>query len=119
MALRLESAARHVLVIRETPGLTVRLHGSRLLQSPLAVACMGACFAAALTLAGLALRGRRPAWRLAVTLALGALAFWWVLELHLVRWSLAIIAGECVLLVALAARAARRLNGGGSARYDW
>jgi peptidoglycan/LPS O-acetylase OafA/YrhL len=117
LALRLESPARDLLVVRETPALAVRLHGRRLLQSPAAMACVGACFAAALILAGLALRGRRPSWRPAVTLALGTLAAWWVLELHLVRWSVVLIAGECVLLLALATKA-RHLEEGASGGLD-
>jgi peptidoglycan/LPS O-acetylase OafA/YrhL len=110
LALRLDSYPRHLLVVRETPGLAARVQGRRLLESPSVLAAIVACFALALALARAALRGRRAAWRLAVTGGLLALAAWWILELHHVRWSLALIACECVLLLVLALRAAWRLE---------
>jgi hypothetical protein len=69
---------------------------------------------AALGLAGVALRRRHVPWRPAVTLGLVALAAWWMLELYRVRWSFAIIAAECGLLLVLALRGLVRLEDPGA-----
>jgi peptidoglycan/LPS O-acetylase OafA/YrhL len=120
LALRVDSDPERVVVVRETPGLFARVHGRRLLDSPDNLMIVFTCSVAALCLAGLALRSRRAPWRLAATLGVLALAAWWMLGLYRVRWSIAIIAAECVLLLVLAVHAWTRLEdqgvgGGGGA----
>jgi peptidoglycan/LPS O-acetylase OafA/YrhL len=114
LALRVDADPGRVVVVRATPALLARVHGRRLLDSPAGVAIVLTFSGAALGLAGVALRRRHVPWRPAVTLGLVALAAWWMLELYRVRWSFAIIAAECGLLLVLALRGLVRLEDPGA-----
>jgi len=82
----------------------VRLHLSRLRQSPRECAAVGVLFAVVLALAFVALRRLAP--RPALALALGLVLAWWVFGLYGQTWALGVIVGECAAGLVLAVRAA-------------
>jgi len=104
LAVRLTAMPQDLTLIRRWPPTEVRLHLSRLRQSPRECAAVGVLFAVVLALAFVALRRLAP--RPALALALGLLLAWWVFGLYGQTWALGVIVGECAAGIVLAVRAA-------------
>jgi peptidoglycan/LPS O-acetylase OafA/YrhL len=107
LALRVADLPRELLVLRETPFLRARVYLERLLRSPVSLATIAAFSAVALLLGLLVLDRRGLSPQVIVSLALGALLAWWALALHEATWALALVAAECLLLLAIGRRSRR------------
>jgi len=104
LAVRLTAMPQDLTLIRRWLPTEVRLHLSRLRQSPRECAAVGVLFAVVLALAFVALRRLAP--RPALALALGLVLAWWVFGLYGQTWALGVIVGECAAGLVLAVRAA-------------